>query len=115
MRIIYYVLKLNKDEILKPFIRDIKELESSGISVLCQGRSRKFYGCLLVFLADNLASHALGGFKESFSFAVRIYRSCNATNESYRKCLIQMVLILGMNHKHEAQCQATWAITITLF
>ena len=38
------------------------------------------------FLADNLASHALGGFKESFSFAVRICRSCNATNESYRTC-----------------------------
>ena len=30
-------------------------------------------GALLAFLADNLAAHELGGFKESFSFAYRLY------------------------------------------
>lgn len=34
---------------------------------------------LLFFLADNLAAHSVGGFKESFSFAKRICHSCMAT------------------------------------
>ena len=32
-------------------------------------------------LADNLGAHAIGGFKESMSFARRICRSCMATTE----------------------------------
>ena len=85
------------DEILKPFVRDIKELESSGISVLCQGRSRKFYGCLLVFLADNLASHWVD-LKNLFHLqcvsAVLVMQPTNPIEY----VLIQLVLILGVNH-----------------
>ena len=33
----------------------------------------------MAFLADNLAAHEIGGFKESFSFARRFCRSCMAT------------------------------------
>ncbi len=44
------------------------------------GRTQAFKGTLLAFLADNLASHAIGGFKESFSFSYRFCRSCMATH-----------------------------------
>ena len=36
----------------------------------------------MVFLADNLASNDLGGFKKSFSFAFRCCRTCLVTQNS---------------------------------
>ncbi len=44
------------------------------------GQSQTFFGGLLAFLADNLAAHALGGFKESMSFALRVCRICFCTS-----------------------------------
>ena len=57
------------DSILEPFIKDLNVLASQGITVNVKGVSRTFKGGLLCFLADNLASNLLGGFKESFSFS----------------------------------------------
>ena len=42
---------------------------------------KNFKGSMLAFLGDNLASHAVGGFKESMSFAFRFCRTCMATHE----------------------------------
>ena len=36
-------------------------------------------GGLFTFLADNLAAHLIGGFKESMSFSLRICRTCMIT------------------------------------
>ena len=41
----------------------------------CLGQMRTVYGGLLAFLANTLTAHAVGGFKESMSFALRICRS----------------------------------------
>lgn len=57
--------------VLQPFIEDLNELASSGVSVRIDGCDKVFKGALLACLADNLASNQLGGFKESFSFAFR--------------------------------------------
>jgi hypothetical protein len=65
---------LNK--ILQPFIRDLNKLSTEGIEVTVGGCPRTFKGGLLVFLADNLASNALGGFKLSFSMSFRYCRTC---------------------------------------
>ena len=70
------------DSILKPFIDDLKTLYDVGIKVTYGGNEEIWNGALLVFLADNLAAHELGGFKESFSFARRFCRSC-LTNKEY--------------------------------
>ena len=64
------------DSILKPFLDDLKALRNEGINVKFAGQNEVWKGTLLAFLADNLASHELGGFKESFSFARRFCRSC---------------------------------------
>ena len=45
-----------------------------------QGAPRTVYGTLVLVSADNPASSALGGFKESMS-ALRYCRHCKATNE----------------------------------
>jgi hypothetical protein len=92
------------DCILKPFLDDIRKLESTGVSVTIRGVPRTFYGSLLVFLADNLASHLLGGFKESFSFATRICRTCNASQDTYRTSFNSNDFLLRTEHQHKIQC-----------
>ena len=61
--------KYGIDCILEPFIKDLNTLATEGIDVTIDGKQCNFKGGLLCFLADNLASNSLGGFKESFSFA----------------------------------------------
>ena len=92
------------DHILKPFLNDIKKLESTGLSVTINGTSRTFNGSLLVFLADNLASHMLGGFKESFSFSTRICRTCNASQATYKTLFNSNSFILRTDSQHRSQC-----------
>lgn len=66
------------DFILKPFVEDIKELTTNGLVISDQ---LQLPVSLVAFLADNFAAHALGGFKESMSFAKRICRTCMTTTE----------------------------------
>ena len=66
------------DLILKPFVDDIKELTTNGLAISDQ---LQLQVSLVAFLADDLAAHALGGFKESMSFAKRICRTCMTTTE----------------------------------
>lgn len=66
---------------LQPFVDSMKILAKDGLTVSIEGRNRHFKVGLLAILADNLAAHAIGGFKESMSFARRICRSCMATTE----------------------------------
>ena len=65
------------DPILRPFIRDLKVLASQGITMQIGGKEQTNHGALITFLADNLASLMLGGFKESFSLC--ICRTCMVT------------------------------------
>ena len=67
------------DEFLLPFVEDLKVLYCDGIEVEMNGNNHCFFGGLLAFLADNLVAHAVGGFKESMSFALRICRTCMIT------------------------------------
>lgn len=60
------------DRILQPFVRDINKLTESGITVNIDGTNRTFHGALLAVIADTLASHQLGGFKGSMSWALRM-------------------------------------------
>ena len=64
------------DVILRPFVDDLNILATTGIDVKVNGLSRKLHGGLIAFLADNLASHSIGGFKESMSFARPFCRTC---------------------------------------
>ena len=59
------------DTLLSRFIEDLKVLYCDGIEVGV-GCNKCFFGGLL---ADNLAAHAVGGFKESVSFTLRICRT----------------------------------------
>lgn len=54
------------DRFLYPFVDDLKTLYLDGIDVQVEGEVKTFHGALLAFLGDNLASHCIGGFKQSF-------------------------------------------------
>lgn len=92
------------DAILEPFIQDLNTLSSKGISVTINKHERKFTGALVCFLSDNIASNALGGFKESFSFSYRFCRSCLATATSYQKKFTSDSFQNRDDTSHAAQC-----------
>ena len=47
------------------------------------GGEMKFFGSIVAIPADNLGSHAIGGFKEGFR-ALRPCRHCMATNDELK-------------------------------
>lgn len=73
------IVEYGMDVFLMPFVQDLKSLYCDGVNILVGSTTQTFYGGLLAFLADNLAAHAVGGFKEGVGFALRICRTCMAT------------------------------------
>lgn len=91
------------DKVLEPFINDLNTLSSKGITVSVHGVPRVYKGALLAFLADNLASNQLGGFKESFSFSFRCCRSCLATKDSFQTSYVADNFKLRTMSDHKSQ------------
>ena len=71
------------------FVYDLKTLYVDGVTAEISGKVCTFYGGLLAFLADYLAAHAVGGFKQSSSFALRICRSCMITTDLAQECFVE--------------------------
>ena len=92
------------DSILEPFINDLKQLSSSGITLEFSGMQEVWRGALLCFLADNLAAHELGGFKESFSFALKFCRTCMATSDLSQTYFNESSFQLRTPAEHSRQC-----------
>ncbi|CAB4035128.1 Hypothetical predicted protein, partial [Paramuricea clavata] len=75
------IKKYGIDKILQPFMDDVKCLESDhGITVEVDNVKNVFRGSIGPFSSDNLGSHAIGGYTESFN-CLRICRFCMATKE----------------------------------
>ena len=84
------------DTFLSPFVDDLKTLYLDGITVTIDSKQSTYYGGLLVTLADNLGAHSLGGFKESYSFALRICRTCMITGEQAQSTFSEVTVSLGL-------------------
>ena len=93
---------LNK--ILEPFITDLNNLATTGVQVKVHGREQIFHGALLAFLADNLGSNALGGFKMSFSFAYRYCRTCLTPNKDAVSSFDSKAFIMRSIDSHKNHC-----------
>ena len=93
------------DEILKPFIADVKRLGVDGIDITVNGVCKNYKGALLAFLADNLASHSVGGFKESMSFAFRFCRRCMATRITSNSSFSDQHFELRTPTAYDMQCK----------
>lgn len=92
------------DSFMAPFIEDLKTLYCDGITISISGKELTFHGTLLAFLADTLAAHAVGGFKGSMSFALRVCRSCMITSAQMQQCLVETDCRLRTPEMHFEQC-----------
>ena len=88
---------------LKPFVNSMLQLGNEGLSVSINGKECHFKVGTLAFLADTLAAHALGGFKESMSFAYHICRSCLATTEQIQSNFLESDFELQNAEEHQRQ------------
>lgn len=78
------IVKYGIDDFMAPFLEDIKTLYCNGLTISVGGVDRVLHGGLLAFLADNLAAHLVGGFKQSMSLALCICRGCMIIRELSR-------------------------------
>ena len=95
--------KYGLDKVLEPFIADLNALAMSGLTVSVGDEPRTFKGALLAFLADNLASNDLGGFKKSFSFSFHCCRTCLATQDTVSSAFISNGFQLRTDTEHDKQ------------
>ena len=93
------------DSFLAPFVSDLRKLYCDGITVSVGGQNYMFYGGLIAFLANNLAAHLLGGFKESMSFALRMCRTCYCTRNLIKTSFTEAACTLRTAESHYSQSQ----------
>ena len=89
---------------LTPFVEDLKRLYLDGMTVNIGGNMHTLHGGLIAFLADTLAAHAVGGFKGSMSFALRVCRTCMITPEQLQKCFSESGCVLRTPESYFEQC-----------
>ena len=92
------------NRIMEPFISDLNILATHGVRVELHNREQIFRGALLAFLADNLGSNALGGFKLSFSFAYRYCRTCLVPNKDAASSFDSKQFVMRSNDSHRKHC-----------
>ncbi|KAJ8677686.1 hypothetical protein QAD02_013473 [Eretmocerus hayati] len=67
-------------EILRILIQDLKRLETEGITIDCgNGEFINSKGSIVVVFGDNLRSHSIGGFCESFNKILYVCPYCDMT------------------------------------
>lgn len=98
--------------IFAPLLRDISELEKTGIAV----NGEVLTGTVLAVTGDNLSSHRLGGFKCSFSHG-RICRFCMALRHevSYKHLEQDFVQRTPAGHKHHINMLRSGAPTSSIY
>ena len=69
-----HVKKYGYEKVLAQMIDDLKVLETEGLTVTIESRDMTFYGAVTYVIGDNLGSHGIGGFQESFSKTLRVCR-----------------------------------------
>ena len=89
---------------LSPFVDDLKRLYLDGLTVTVGDSRCTLHGGLIAFLADTLAAHAVGGFKGSMSFALRVCRTCMVTPEELQHCFSASVCGLRTSESYFEQC-----------
>ncbi|XP_057336559.1 uncharacterized protein LOC130675088 [Microplitis mediator] len=94
---------LNK--VLKPFIDDIKNLQTQGINITINGVPKNYKGSLLFFSGDTPASALMGGFKESVS-AHRPCRTCMFTKDEIKQYVKETDFLLRNKDTHQEHLEA---------
>uniref|UniRef100_A0A1X7V8I2 Uncharacterized protein n=1 Tax=Amphimedon queenslandica TaxID=400682 RepID=A0A1X7V8I2_AMPQE len=92
-----------KEIVLEPLIADMKRL-TNGQLFTVNRQSMRVFGSLLLFLADTLAAHQLGGYKGGVGFSLRKCRNCIATSEQMNKFFHHHFFLPRSPELHEYHC-----------
>lgn len=66
-------------EVLKPVLKDLQDLETNGIEI----RGKNVKASVLVLLGDNLGTHTIGGYMESFATTIYFCRYCEESRSEW--------------------------------
>lgn len=88
---------------LRPIVEELKRLEV-GVEMLVKGLKRTIFGTLSAVVADNLASHQLGGFKSGFSKGFRKCRTCLAVDSEIQNNFTDFQFVHRKKKDHDQQC-----------
>ena len=97
------VTSYGMDQFLKPFVDEMETLATEGVEIQ-EPFNIRYYGSLIAILADSLAAHTIGGFKQSMSFALRICRSCMATTDQIQTGFTENCFVVRTPEMHRRQC-----------
>ncbi len=61
-----------QEKVFSTLVSDLKQMEENGIEY----GDEKVKGCVIAITGDNLGSHSIGGFTESFSKSTHFCRYC---------------------------------------
>jgi hypothetical protein len=89
--------------IFKPLIRDIQILETEGLTLHFNGALYKLKGSIATVSGDNLASHQIGGFRQSFSSG-KCCRYCLADYDKF----CDFILKKAASYEQPVCIHGTW-------
>ena len=106
LSIFYYeqVAFFDLNKMLKPIVEDFKMLEE-GVDLLIDGKVKKIFGTVTAVVADNLASHQIGGFKAGFSKGHRKCRTCLAVDFDIQNKFSDFQFKHRTREDHDDQCK----------
>lgn len=89
--------------LLRPLVTDLKDLEN-GVSMKIGMNSQIVRGTLVAIIADNLASHQIGGFKIGFSKGFRKCRFCLGTDDDIQNGFFDSDFVPRTKDQHDRHC-----------
>ena len=67
------------EKVFHQLVEDVKEIEEKGLDIICRNNIKHVKGSIIFIAGDNLGSHTIGGFLESFSTPNHWCRFCLIT------------------------------------
>ena len=86
--------------VFSPLVENLHRLFNDGFTItLAEGHELKFYAVLCTVSADNLSSHALGGFRQVFNIG-RICRACMVTHSEISQTVSEDTVMMRTSDIH---------------
>ena len=89
-------------KVLESFLRDMKILESDGITIETSDGEICLNGSISMIIADNLSTHQLGRYFETFS-CFKACRFCDATKNNRKISFVEENFTLNTPASHDAK------------
>ena len=91
--------------LLENFISVVNKMSSVGIRLFIHGRHEIIHGALVCVVADTLAAHWLGKFKEDVAFAAKGCRHCECETGDMRCVFVSSQCQLRSDSTHTERCE----------